>query len=112
MARNIFRTSWNTFNKFKVGINYTFDKYDELVDATSFFRTDSNFGGYFEFSHDNNDNFSCIAGIRMDMHNNLGNFVTPRIHLRYVPVEKFIIRLSGGSGRKINKATKLRKTKS
>ncbi len=90
----------NTLNKFKVGINYTHDKYDELVDATFFLRTDSNIGGYFEFSHDNNDNFSCIAGIRMDMHNNLGNFVTPRIHLRYVPVEKFIIRLSGGSGRK------------
>tara|TARA_A100001011_G_scaffold399585_1_gene508971 strand:+ start:761 stop:2986 length:2226 start_codon:yes stop_codon:yes gene_type:complete len=90
----------NTFNKFKVGINYTFDKYDELVDATSFFRTDSNFGGYFEFSHDNNDNFSWITGIRMDIHNNLGTFITPRIHIRYVPVEQFVIRLSGGSGRK------------
>jgi outer membrane receptor for ferrienterochelin and colicin len=62
--------------------------------------TDRNVGSFFEFSHDNNDNFSWIAGIRVDFHNNFGSFLTPRIHVRYVPLEEFVIRLSVGSGRK------------
>ena len=51
-------------------------------------------------THDNGDNFSWIAGVRLDHHNNLGTFFTPRLHFRYVPIENFIIRLSGGNGRK------------
>ena len=90
----------NTLNKFKVGLNYSFDTYMELVNVDAFQRTDQSVGGFFEFSHDNNDNFSLIAGVRMDFHNNFGSFLTPRVHFRYVPLEKFVIRLSAGSGRK------------
>jgi outer membrane receptor for ferrienterochelin and colicins len=36
----------NTLNKFKVGINYTHDLYDEAVDLYSFDRKDLNWGGY------------------------------------------------------------------
>lgn len=90
----------NTQNKFKLGINYSHDNYDEFLDFGLFQRTDQNLGGYFEFTHDNNDNFSWIAGVRMDAHNNLGTFITPRFHLRYVPYEKFVFRFSAGSGRK------------
>ena len=91
----------NTLNKFKVGLNFSFDDYVERVNGYLFKRVDQNMGGFFEFTHDNNDNFSWIAGFRMDFHNNLGTFLTPRLHLRYVPVEKFVIRLSVGSGRKV-----------
>ncbi len=90
----------NTLNKFKVGLNYSFDEYIEEVNGDSFNRTDQNVGSFFEFTHDNNENFSWITGLRMDFHNNLGTFFTPRLHLRYVPFEKFVIRLSAGSGRK------------
>jgi outer membrane receptor for ferrienterochelin and colicin len=90
----------NTLKKFKVGLNYSFDDYMELVNGDTYSRTDQNVGSFFEFSHDNNDNFSLIAGVRMDLHNNLGTFFTPRLHLRYVPLEKFVIRLSVGRGRK------------
>ena len=91
----------NTLNKFKVGFNYSFDDYVEQVNDYRFNRMDQNMGGFFEFTHDNNDNFSWIAGFRIDFHNNLGTFLTPRLHLRYVPFEKFVIRLSAGSGRKV-----------
>jgi outer membrane cobalamin receptor len=90
----------NTLNKFKVGLNYSFDKYVEQVDDDLYNRADRNVGSFFEFSHDNNDNFSWIAGIRVDFHNNFGSFLTPRIHVRYVALEEFVIRLSAGSGRK------------
>ena len=90
----------NTLNKFKVGLNYTHDLYDEAVDLYSFDRKDLNWGGYFEYTYNNDDNFSWIGGLRVDIHNNLGTFVTPRFHLRYVPLNEFVIRVSGGSGRK------------
>ncbi len=90
----------NTLNKFKAGLNYSFDYYKERVNFDKYNRTDYNIGSFFEFSHDNNDNFSLISGIRVDFHNNLGSFFTPRLHLRYVPLEKLVIRLSAGSGRK------------
>jgi len=90
----------NTLNKFKSGINFSYDEYDEQVNNLNYSRKDQNIGAFFEFSHDNNENFSWIGGVRIDLHNRLGTFVTPRFHLRYLPFEKFVIRLSTGSGRK------------
>jgi len=90
----------NTKNKFKAGINFSYDRYLEWVDALNYNRSDRSFGGFFEYSYENLENFSLVAGIRMDRHNRLGTFITPRIHLRYTPEENTIIRLSLGNGRK------------
>jgi outer membrane receptor for ferrienterochelin and colicins len=90
----------NTQNKFKMGLNFSYDDYVEGVISTPYARIDQNLGSFFEFTHDNGDDFSWIAGARIDFHNNFGTFFTPRLHLRYVPAERFVIRLSAGSGRK------------
>jgi outer membrane receptor for ferrienterochelin and colicin len=90
----------DTRNKFTTGISFTHDNYDELVELTSFQRVENSFGGFFEYAHDNGDNFSLTAGLRVDTHNLLGTFVTPRLHLRYVPWEKATLRVSAGQGRK------------
>ena len=90
----------NTQNRFKVGINYSYDQYDEIVDGFQYQREDKNIGSFFELTHDNGNNFSWIAGVRLDHHNNLGTFFTPRLHFRFVPIENFILRVSGGNGRK------------
>ena len=90
----------NTKNKFKAGLNVTFDRYLETVDQFFFNRTDRSFGGFFEYSFDNLENFSLVGGLRADIHNNLGTFFTPRVHLRYLPNPKTILRASVGNGRK------------
>ena len=92
----------NTLNKIKVGLNYSYDDFDELVDVKNnfFTRIDKSIGGFFEYSYDSMDAISLVAGIRYDIHNNLGSFFTPRLHMRYQPYEKSVIRLSLGSGRK------------
>ena len=90
----------NTQNKFKMGLNFSYDDYVEGVNSIPYARTDQNLGSFFEFAHDNGDDFSWIAGARIDFHNNFGTFFTPRLHLMYVPAEKFVIRFSAGSGRK------------
>jgi outer membrane receptor for ferrienterochelin and colicin len=70
------------------------------VDTFYFNRSDRSLGSFFEYSYDNLENFTLVAGVRLDIHNRLGTFVTPRLHLRYLPQENTIIRFSLGSGRK------------
>jgi outer membrane receptor for ferrienterochelin and colicin len=90
----------DTRNKFSTGFNFTYDAYNEFVNLINFSRNENSFGGFFEYAYDNLDNFSLTAGVRIDIHNLLGTFVTPRIHLRFVPWEKGVLRASIGQGRK------------
>ena len=90
----------NTTNKFKSGLNLSMDRYVENIDNQDFSRTDKNLGAFFEWSHDDLEKLSWTAGLRIDFNNNIGTFLTPRLHFRYAYDEKTIIRLSSGSGRK------------
>ena len=90
----------DTRNKFKTGINFTYDKFEELVNTLDFSRKENAFGAFFEYAFDNLDNFSLTAGLRVDTHNLLGTFVTPRLHLRYAPWEKGVFRASVGRGKR------------
>ncbi|MFD0863735.1 TonB-dependent receptor domain-containing protein [Sungkyunkwania multivorans] len=90
----------DTRHKYKTGLNFTHDGYVELVNASNFKRTENNIGAFFEYSFDNLDNFSLTAGLRIDHHNLLETFVTPRLHLRYVPWEKGVLRTSIGRGKR------------
>ncbi|MEY4964090.1 MAG: Vitamin transporter BtuB [Bacteroidota bacterium] len=90
----------NTMNKFATGLNFTLDNYQELVKMQNWNRTDNSVGAFFEYTYDNSDNFSLILGGRIDNHNRLGTFVTPRLHLRYNPWAKAVFRFSAGRGKR------------
>jgi len=90
----------NTMHKFATGLNFTYDKYNEFVNVNNFSRIDNSVGAFFEYTYDNADNFSLVLGGRIDNHNRLGTFVTPRLHLRYNPWEKAVFRLSAGRGKR------------
>ncbi|MEQ6125198.1 TonB-dependent receptor [Pseudotenacibaculum sp. MALMAid0570] len=90
----------DTRNKFTTGISFTHDGYNELVDTRNFRRIENSFGVFFEYAYDDLEKVSFTAGLRLDSHNLLGTFVSPRFHFRYVPWEKSAFRLSFGQGRK------------
>jgi len=90
----------STLHKYKTGISFTHDSYDEFVNTTNFGRSENSIGGFFEYSYDNLDDFSLIAGVRLDFHNLLGTFITPRLHIRYAPWEKGVLRASVGRGKR------------
>ncbi|WP_347066278.1 TonB-dependent receptor [Flavobacterium sp. WV_118_3] len=93
----------NTLNKFSTGLNFTSDDYNEYVFVGSGMdvsRRDNSIGAFFEYTYDNTDNFSLVAGARYDIHNRLGAFFTPRLHLRYNPWEKAVFRASAGRGKR------------
>ena len=91
----------NTMNKFKVGVNFSYDRYVEKVDNINYNRIDKSIGTFFEYTYNNNSDISFSGGLRFDNHNQIGSFITPRIHFRYNPLENFVLRISSGSGRKI-----------
>ena len=90
----------NTMHKFATGLNFTYDKYAEFVNLADVSRKDNSVGGFFEYTYDNNDKFSYILGGRLDYHNRLGAFFTPRLHVRYNPWEKSVFRVSAGRGKR------------
>lgn len=87
-------------HKVKTGISYTYDQYDELVNTDEYSRTESSVGAFFEYNYDNLDRLNLTAGVRVDQHNLLGFFVTPRLHMRYTLWEKGVFRASVGRGKR------------
>jgi len=87
-------------HKFTTGLNFTYDQYQEFVNVTDYSRIDNSVGAFFEYTYDNTDNFSLILGGRVDNHNRLGFFVTPRLHMRYNPWKNGVIRFSAGRGKR------------
>lgn len=87
-------------HKVKTGISYTNDSYNEEVNLAKYGRTENSVGGFFEYSFDNLEAINLTAGIRVDHHNLLGTFITPRFHVRYTPWEKSAFRASFGRGKR------------
>jgi outer membrane receptor for ferrienterochelin and colicins len=90
----------NTMHKFTTGLNFTYDQYQEFVNVNDYSRIDNSVGAFFEYTYDNTDNFSLILGGRVDNHNRLGFFVTPRLHMRYNPWKNGVVRFSAGRGKR------------
>jgi outer membrane receptor for ferrienterochelin and colicin len=90
----------NTMHKFATGLNFTYDKYQEFVNVNDYSRIDNSLGAFFEYTYDNTDNFSIILGGRVDTHNRLGTFLTPRLHIKYNPWKKGVLRFSAGRGKR------------
>ena len=87
-------------HKIKTGLNATYDRYNELVNSQVYNRNERSVGGFFEYSFDNLDALNLTAGVRIDHHNLLGTFFTPRLHARYTPWEKAALRVSFGRGKR------------
>ena len=87
-------------HKIKTGVGYSHDTYNEEVSTIDYSRNENAVGGFFEYSFDNLDAVNLTAGVRIDHHNLLGTFVTPRFHARYTPWKKSALRFSFGRGKR------------
>ncbi len=95
----------NTMNNFSTGVSFTMDNYNEYVAFSlnqNFDRMDNSIGGFFEYTYNNTENLSFIAGLRVDYHNRMGVFMTPRFHLKYSPWSTGTFRLSAGRGKRLS----------
>jgi outer membrane receptor for ferrienterochelin and colicins len=90
----------STIHKFRTGISFVNDRYDEEFNTSLFDRNEQVAGGFFEYTFSPSEKFQVVAGIREDYNNLYGWFTTPRLNLRYTPAKATIIRLSAGRGQR------------
>ena len=101
-------------NRFTLGLNGTFDRYNEDFMRTVWMIvpytvekkgvTDlANAGVFGEYTYSSGEKFSVIAGLRGDWFNQVSDGkskfrVSPRITLKYMPVDEIVMRANGGRG--------------
>lgn len=55
-------------------------------------------GAYAQYTLNWRDKLTVMAGLRVDHSSLYGTFLTPRLHVKYAPVNSFSLRLSAGKG--------------
>lgn len=84
-------------HKYSLGLSYQYDNYTEKLLASTMLQKESVPGAFAQYTFDTRK-FTAIAGLRSDFHNQHGALFTPRVHLRYTPIEHFVLRASAGKG--------------
>jgi outer membrane receptor for ferrienterochelin and colicins len=87
-------------HKYKVGASFVYDDYIQSFDQQDYNHTEMIPGAFVEYTYNWEDRLNIVAGLRGDYHNNYGLFTTPRLHIRYMPFEDFVLRLSAGRGQR------------
>jgi outer membrane receptor for ferrienterochelin and colicin len=90
----------NTKHKFRTGLSFLYDHYNEDFRLSNYRRTESVPGAFFEYTFSPTDKFDLVAGLREDHNNLYGWFTTPRLNLRYQPFKNTVIRAGIGRGQR------------
>ncbi|HOI31246.1 MAG: TonB-dependent receptor [Bacteroidales bacterium] len=88
----------DTRHTYTTGFSYLYDRFDDQLNDSTFNRTESVPGVFYQYTYSDGTKLNLIAGLRLDHHNKFGFFATPRVHLRYGFNEHNILRLSAGKG--------------
>ena len=89
-----------TIHKFRAGLSFLYDRYDEDFKLNNYRRTEIVPGIFGEYTYTPNTKFSAVVGLRADHNSLFGFFVTPRLNIRYEPVTGTTIRASLGRGQR------------
>lgn len=90
----------STMHQFKTGFSFQYDIYDEKWSINNYYRKEVVPGTFFEYTYTPNDKLSMVAGWRADNNSIFGGFLTPRLNIRYEPVNGTVIRFSAGRGQR------------
>ena len=97
-------------HKFTLGMSATYDRYMEdlrrqvvLQDVSDQGLTQMAVGGIFgEYTYHAGEKFSAITGLRADWYKKSGTKIvgrfSPRVTLKYMPIDEIVIRANGGRG--------------
>jgi outer membrane receptor for ferrienterochelin and colicin len=95
----------DTRHQFKTGVSYLIDGFDETYYSelsddldTAIRRTESVPGIYYEYNYLPNEDFTLVAGYRLDFHNLYGLYNAPRLHVRWATNKHMTFRVSAGKG--------------
>lgn len=89
----------NDHHKYSVGASYSYDKYDENLNDSTFQRIEHVPGAFAEYVFNDDHHWSIIAGFRADYNSYYQKMLyTPRLHVRFKTNDEFALRLSVGKG--------------
>ena len=114
-ANLLYQNEINESHKFTVGLNGTFDRYNEDFRREIWMSTGENVsdfsgptdlanaGVFGEYTYHYGEVFSAIAGLRGDWFSHVTDGasrfrLSPRVTLKYMPVDEIVIRANGGRG--------------
>lgn len=110
-ANLLYQNVINESHRFTAGLNGTFDRYDEdfrrvvILQDTSYdgLTNLANAGVFGEYTYSYDTALSVIAGLRGDWFNHVSDGkskfrVSPRLTLKYMPIDEIVIRANGGRG--------------
>jgi len=97
----IYQSIFNsTIHKYRTGISFQYDKYNELFKLNAYNRKEIVPGAFFEYTYTPNEKWGAVIGLRADQNNLFGSFLTPRINIRYEPIKGTAVRMSAGRGQR------------
>ena len=106
----LYQNMTNEDHKFTLGMSATYDRYREQFSRINNLESHTNSGltnmaiaGFFgEYTYHAGDKFSAITGLRQDFYKKSGDKIvgklSPRVTLKYMPIEDIVIRANGGRG--------------
>ncbi len=102
----MFERKWNGLHALSTGISMNFDDYhfryrlQPDADQNPQRSADHEMvgGAYAQYTLNIDDRLIAMGGLRYDYSNRYGSMVTPRMHLRYIPIEGVSIHASAGRG--------------
>lgn len=104
-AQLMFETDIDDHHNISVGASLNHDNYDErfnplgtLPDAERRETRETTPGIYAQYTYKLGDRLTVMPGVRWDHSSLYGNFVTPRLHLKYSPSDVVTLRTSVGKG--------------
>ena len=109
-AQLLFETEFTKAHALSVGLNYTYDRYnqdlrlshDRKAPLTNIIDQEGVAGAYAQYTFNPNEKLTLMAGVRGDYSDMYGFFVTPRANIRYAPNDLFTFRVSAGKGYRTN----------
>ena len=92
---------FNTNHTIKLGGSFLYNSFDESFRNIELQREEMVPGVFTEYHFNLNENLNILAGLRTDFHNLYGNFITPRLHVKYNFTPNTTVRLSGGKAYRV-----------
>ncbi len=101
----MFETDFSPAHNLSAGVSYNYDYLDQKLRQTQSLdepgvvkEKETTTGAYAQYTWKPSDKFTAMAGARADWSSMSGWFATPRINIRYSPVENLNLRGSVGKG--------------
>lgn len=105
-AQLMVENDFNDENNISAGISFNYDYLDQNLNIASsvssephkILEKENTAGFYGQYTWKPSEKFTGMAGIRGDWSSNYGWFVTPRLNIRYSPIDNLTFRASAGKG--------------